>query len=57
MSKTKEIIVGTYEFGRDKKYGYVYANESFGGTNKWNKLIEKEGLANTELEVVLRVKK
>jgi len=53
----KEIIVGTYEHGTSHpKYGGWYSHHSFGGTNSWAKLVERYGLENIELEVILRPK-
>jgi len=49
----KEIVVGTYEFGVNE-YGNVYYKDSMGSLLGWNKFISEAGLANKELEVILR---
>ena len=48
----KSIKVGEYEFGYLGNNSY--SHNSSGGTNNWDKLIEKNGFANKKLEVILR---
>ncbi len=55
MTKRKEIKVGNYQHGRvHPKDGHEYSDSCLGGTNNWNVLIQKAGLENKKLEVILR---
>ena len=58
---TREIVVGTYQYGREHPdHGYRYSSSACGslirGTNSWDERIEQLDYDNVKFEVVLREK-